>query len=1854
MLFVLALSYDIMYSSSRKVMGTVNFDFTGTESNQITISAGQTIEIVEQGDPGGWSQAIDLSGKTGYYPTDYVVKIEAAVTSTGNSFGGGASSGNSFGSSSMSSTPMLSTTATSQVVAGNSFSSAGNSFSSSVEPTPTSSEEIQAKALYDYTAADDPFNTFSVGDILSITQRGEPGAWSASTMGPFPTDYVEFLLPKPKPQPPAGNGGGGLGFIPPPPPKRKEPLSLSSGSGSSSNDTSDPFSSITSSSSTVASLTQPETVTSNTPVKDSNPFGSSTSTPEVKTVAVTPVSKPKPSVYTGAPSASSVPETQPPTRRRGSTITVAQDQIYESTKDATVRKELSRSSNAGGIIDTISLGKVPTGFKPFSIAPPAPTDGTPPSPGHAIWRQYLFFDVFTDCHVQKIADPVANANNKFALTRITESFRFIQTVVGRLAPDLDRFLPQSTEGNLATHVMSELVTALSATMDIVGRLPAYTNDHNKTFAFLCTFSARIRNLAVGQYMMIPIVWANTSRSPSAKGGDHAIIMLIKRISGNQETDFIVTVINTDVDEGLLDYHAMQGDESDASLLYNMSFIIPNVSNAKVHNTTFWFLVFMSAINPSTTRAKRFFYERILPFLSEAPIKKVFAREKADFILPPIGGDSTFVNCVLEAVRMMVRLEGFSYMQSKNFPFFIRGKIMEMVRHDLSVVESLAPGEIDLLRIAYQTISIEAGHQAEENVGASLVTVDYLFHLKTVLHDVSARLDLLDQGRLAPIPSCSFTKPLQLSKGTMEWSSFGRICRDTSVEHLAGNAPVPPILRPIELTRMKDRVDSFSDATAAMRHCVELCLLLSNQRAQVKNSYTIRTCLIEHLFIRVLPLPLAFNNPDRDEHCFWHGQEIRNETQVDVLKLLHMLARHFATASLSVMYSRSGDAIRILTISCMAAICDAVMRKIACDIPSATSLHYSGKTAGPVHPFGFNMGKFAYESEYLQFTTPETVSARTQVLDYFNDMTKIVRRDHVMFDFDRSNAVGRGEKRFFHQLCLHWGFDMQNLDLYISGENPEVYDNYPELSYFRDLIFTFKLVMVPSSDSLPELYPWEPRDAALTWKIENKKSDDENMDVHHSSNEYVVTGFKRRLECVYPEEVEEDKFGQPLHNKRGFINRFKQFMGLHSKPRSSPSSANPSFLVGERVDTEDDILFVKNLPDFDETMGASDCELMLQYLTAPYIRVPLLLNFFSNEKRLKSLRLVELQEVVDAALFEPGRWQELADADLLPIDVIPAPGRDHLSTKVGLLFNEIIQAPNIILSSIHTMLDRVADMDSGRYGATSESILYVLRLALRVEGYLLFLVKNHNFNKKKALDASKSERGEWFSGAYTEAYVRGLQCSDHIIGEALACQKNIRDLIESKIFRIVARWIKRAKNDGKMLLACKLHAHLALVYKNVEPDELNARIIFTQLASQIFVGNNYKHQLDVNFASYYKGGLGAVSRKDLNKINDDNKDYDLGVAQIDLFDMYQRNRGMMLEWLIANPEQRNQVIDAVVQLVEEGKSRKKGGDQYQMRNWVAISRPGFAGKFVPDNEVPDFESGISELAKREYEAWLRETTTVVIDTEMNTQRGEFTIKKHEINPLPEDIAHDISFQTVFKDIHCEANDADDQHMHKVGTADIIQCAEVMNTTHRTWLRLIGLEYDVQKWTPDTRKFTLLKLYSYSVCQTSWIKNILDPWINNGVLAGLKLYVPGFDHSSDSMVKLYAFIPTGNDPEGEEETKSNLAKMKEAAFNAADAINPFVNVPGTLKEIFVYKHLKIFHVFNVISHGRRWYRTQVFTSDPVYTLHDLILNDGVYVDSVFAQSGGQVQGEATPSESLVINRLLNGSESQSGVFQTYMAW
>jgi hypothetical protein len=76
--------------------------------------------------------------------------------------------------------------------------------------------------------------------------------------------------------------------------------------------------------------------------------------------------------------------------------------------------------------------------------------------------------------------------------------------------------------------------------------------------------------------------------------------------------------------------------------------------------------------------------------------------------------------------------------------------------------------------------------------------------------------------------------------------------------------------------------------------------------------------------------------------------------------------------------------------------------------------------------------------------------------------------------------------------------------------------------------------------------------------------------------------------------------------------------------SGPASAKGG---GGRDDvTEDDVIHKQIVHDFDATLTQEDAERLLSYLTAPYLRLPLVLSFFAEE-RLGALFNRQLQAIL---------------------------------------------------------------------------------------------------------------------------------------------------------------------------------------------------------------------------------------------------------------------------------------------------------------------------------------------------------------------------------------------------------------------------------------------------------------------------------------------------------------------------------------------------------------------------------------------------------------------------------------------------
>lgn len=189
---------------------------------------------------------------------------------------------------------------------------------------------------------------------------------------------------------------------------------------------------------------------------------------------------------------------------------------------------------------------------------------------------------------------------------------------------------------------------------------------------------------------------------------------------------------------------------------------------------------------------------------------------------------------------------------------------------------------------------------------------------------------------------------------------------------------------------------------------------------------------------------------------------------------------------------------------MAAITDQVVRLLAVDHPSLFSAHVAGKANHPKsQPFGFDAGPFVVQSEHMQFTDPHFVAVRTAVLDYFEaqrdgrmipedeqtlkvpwstgklnkdgvrqknkDGTPIpltTTQHHLLFNWEQHMGIGPAEYQLGKQLCWQIGFPEHCIPEYWSGQEEVVLSNFPEMRYYRDIVFMFKFMMSTSREAFP--------------------------------------------------------------------------------------------------------------------------------------------------------------------------------------------------------------------------------------------------------------------------------------------------------------------------------------------------------------------------------------------------------------------------------------------------------------------------------------------------------------------------------------------------------------------------------------------------------------------------------------------------------------------------------------------------------------------------------------------------------------------------------------------------------------------
>jgi hypothetical protein len=184
-------------------------------------------------------------------------------------------------------------------------------------------------------------------------------------------------------------------------------------------------------------------------------------------------------------------------------------------------------------------------------------------------------------------------------------------------------------------------------------------------------------------------------------------------------------------------------------------------------------------------------------------------------------------------------------------------------------------------------------------------------------------------------------------------------------------------------------------------------------------------------------------------------------------------------------------------------------------------------------------------------------------------------------------------------------------------------------------------------------------------------------------------------------------------------------------------------------SEEDVIHNTVPALFDNLLTVSSSEHVMSLLTAPYLRIPLLLSFFANKDRVDLLASRSLQRLLVAALFECGPWASRMheeDVSMVPLPASsassssaaapspaasagggsePAGNQTRLGSPSGLLLNELSHAAGATLNPFLQLLSHALALDTGHFSASSATcklLLFASRMAARMESFVRYTLR----------------------------------------------------------------------------------------------------------------------------------------------------------------------------------------------------------------------------------------------------------------------------------------------------------------------------------------------------------------------------------------------------------------------------------------------------------------------------------------------------------------------------------------------------
>ena len=125
--------------------------------------------------------------------------------------------------------------------------------------------------------------------------------------------------------------------------------------------------------------------------------------------------------------------------------------------------------------------------------------------------------------------------------------------------------------------------------------------------------------------------------------------------------------------------------------------------------------------------------------------------------------------------------------------------------------------------------------------------------------------------------------------------------------------------------------------------------------------------------------------------------------------------------------------------------------------------------------------------------------------------------------------------------------------------------------------------------------------------------------------------------------------------------------------------------------------------------------------------------------------------------------------------------------------------------------------------------------------------------------------------------------------------------------MLRRWCDQATAANQILRACEVHAHLAYLFAHLPQSEFTPEYVTQLIASNIFLTTRYVYDIAAENGAMY--GRTDAEKRGLES--------GLGIPDTEMFDIFQNRRAYILDYLNADQERANEVLDEVVKIITMG-------------------------------------------------------------------------------------------------------------------------------------------------------------------------------------------------------------------------------------------------------------------------------------------------------------------------------------------------